>query len=468
MNITKWSLNLFMLTFIFGACKTDSPLNEPGSLVKKPNIIFIMSDDQGYADLGCYGSEFVKTPILDKMAEEGMRFTQVYAGSPVCAPTRNVLMTGKHSGHITRRDNRASHEPNLPFGKRKLIPLKDEDITVGEVLKEAGYITGMIGKWGLGNPGTTGVPEKQGFDHFFGYQDQVHAHDYYSTFLMRNGDTLLIPENENNQRKVYTHDLLAEDALDFIRKHKEEPFFLYLPLTLPHGRYEIPDNSLYADQDWPEQVKNYAAMISLMDKDISRIFDLLKELKLDENTIVFFTSDHGPNPPFVKALDSNKPFRGNKRQVLEGGLRSPMIVRWPGKVPAGVTSDFIWSFWDVLPTLAEIGDASTPEGIDGRSVLPTLLGEKQSDPEFLYWEFYSPFQQAVRLGDWKGIRLGVEEPIYLFNLQEDIKEKNNVASKHPKIVKKMEKIMRTEHEPNEYWPMVKKAGEKTAAAFGFE
>ncbi|MCB1124290.1 MAG: sulfatase-like hydrolase/transferase, partial [Verrucomicrobiae bacterium] len=246
-----------------------------------------MSDDQGYADLGCYDGPYVQTPHLDRMAAEGMRFTQVYAGSPVCAPTRNSLMTGLHTGHITRRGNRATNRPDLPFGQRKLVPLRDEDYTIGEMMQEAGYTTGMIGKWGLGNPGTTGTPDRQGFDHYFGYLDQVHAHDYYTTYLMRNGDTLAIPENENGQRRVYSHDLLAKDALDFIKEHQKEPFFLYLPFTPPHGRYEVPDNSAYAGQDWPEQVKNYAAMITRMDRDIGRIFELLQELGLDEQTIVF-------------------------------------------------------------------------------------------------------------------------------------------------------------------------------------
>jgi len=410
----KYSYLLGIL-FIFAIttfCSTSKKEVTPD----QPNIIFIMSDDQGYADLGCYGSQFVKTPGLDKMAAEGMRFTDVYAGSPVCAPTRCVLMTGKHSGHITRRDNRTTDDLDKAFGRRKLIPLNPEDYTIGEMMKAAGYTTGAIGKWGLGNPGTTGTPEQQGFDHFYGYIDQVHAHDYYTDFLMKNTDTIPIPENRNKQRQVYSHDLMAQDALDFIRKHKDEPFFLYLPYTTPHGKYEVPDNSAYAEQPWEERVKNYAAMISLMDKDIGNMFALLKELGLDENTIVFFTSDHGPNPPFIKPLESNKPFRGVKRQVLEGGLRVPMIVRWPEKIKAGTTSDFVWAFWDVMPTLADLAGQPAPKGIDGISVLPTLLGQSQKPHEFLYWEFYSPFQQAVRIENWKGIRVGTSEPIHLYDL----------------------------------------------------
>lgn len=420
-----------------------------------------MSDDQGYADLGCYGSLHVKTPHLDKMSAEGMRFTQVYAGSPVCAPTRCSLMTGKHSGHMTRRDNRTTHDSDLPFMERKLVPLNQNDFTIGTMMKEAGYITGCIGKWGLGNPGTSGTPDLHGFDHFYGYLDQVHAHDYYTTFLMRNLDTIAIPENENNQRRVYSHDLIAEEAMKFIRQNRDNPFFLYLPFTLPHGKYEVPDNSDYADQPWPEKVKNYAAMITLMDRDIGRLLALLEELGLDENTIVFFTSDQGPNPPFAKTIQSNKPFRGTKRQVLEGGLRVPMIVRWPQKVKAGIVNDFVWAFWDVMPTLAELAGIPTPGETDGISVLPTLLGKPQKAHEFLYWEFYSPFQQAVRLDDWKGIRLGTDSPIHLYDLKNDITEKQNVAESHPEIVKKMKRIMETEHESNPYWPPVAVPGEVT-------
>ncbi len=416
-----------------------------------------MSDDQGYADLGCYGSEFVKTPYLDQMAAEGMRFTQVYAGSPVCAPTRCVLLTGKHSGHITRRDNRTTDDIDKPFMKRKLISLKSADYTFGEMMQAAGYKTGAYGKWGLGNPGTTGTPDQQGFDDFYGYIDQVHAHNYYTDFLMHNTDTIPIPENKNGQKEVYAHDLVADKALQFIQKNQEKPFFLYLPYTTPHGKYEVPDHSLYADQPWEEKIKSYAAMISRMDEDIGELFALLKDLNLDKNTIVFFTSDHGPNPPFLKDLESNKPFRGIKRQVLEGGLRVPMIVRWPEKIKAGTVSDFVWAFWDVMPTLAELAGLEPPKETDGISVVPTLLGQTQQAHEFLYWEYHSPFQQAVRIDNWKGIRLGTAEKIHLFDLTVDLKEQNNVAQEHPDVVAKIAEIMEREHTPNPYWPMQEKA-----------
>lgn len=447
-----------LLVCLLFSCQASQKLSTSTQSNQAPNIIFILADDQGYGDLGCYGSTTLKTPNLDRMATEGMLFTQAYVGSPVCAPTRCSLLTGKHTGHTTRRDNRASHE-DLPFMQRKLIPLRDEDYTIGEMMKEAGYLTGCIGKWGLGNPGTTGPPYLQGFDHFLGYIDQVHAHDYYTSYLFENADTLHIPENRNGQKEVYSHDLMATDALEFIRENQDTSFFLYLPLCLPHGKYEIPDNSAYADKDWPEQVKNYAAMITLMDHDIGRIFSLLDELQLDDNTLVVFTSDNGPNPPFVKALESNKPFRGTKRQLLEGGIRTPMIARWPGKIAAGVKSELAWAFWDVMPTLADLADFDLNVETDGISVLPTLVGneDQQETHDFLYWEFYNPFHQAVRIGDWKGIRLGTAEPIHLFNLKTDMREENNLAAQHPEVVRHMEVIMEQEHEPSPYWPTLSAA-----------
>lgn len=461
-------MNKFILLLVFlNACSVPKE-KVSDSKSQQPNIIFIMSDDQGYADLGCYGSQFVKTPHLDQMAAEGMRFTQAYAGSPVCAPTRCVLLTGLHSGHTTRRDNRTTDDIEKPFMKRKLIPLKAEDYTIGELLQDAGYTTGAFGKWGLGNPGTSGAPYLQGFDEFYGYIDQVHAHNHYTEYLMHNADTIPIPGNLNGQRKDYAPDLIAEKGLDFIKQNQDNPFFLYLPYTPPHGKYEVPDNSLYADQPWSEKVKNYAAMISRMDGDIGAVFSLLEKLELDENTIVFFTSDHGPNPPFLKDLKSNMPFRGIKRQLLEGGIRVPMIARWPGKIKAGETSDFAWAFWDVMPTFSDIAGAPFPKESDGMSILPTLLGEQQKAHEFLYWEYHSPFQQAVRIDNWKGIRLGTKEEVYLFDLSKDLEEQHNVAADNLEIVRKMEIVMEREHRPNPYWPIVESAGKNVNQAFSWK
>ncbi len=447
-------MSLLGFLLFLSACDLDQ--NEPRDS-DLPNIIFIMADDLGYGDLGCYGGTYIQTPNIDQMAAEGLRFTQCYAGAPVSGPSRCVLMTGKHSGHATRRDNRTTDDNHKPFLQRKLIPLRPEDYTIAEMLKEAGYTTGAIGKWGLGNLGTTGIPNNQGFDYFYGYLDQVHAHNYFTDYLIRDKDTVVIHQNLDNQRMVYCQDLLINEALNFIRRHQSEPFFLYLPFTIPHGKFEIPNNTMYADQPWGERVKNYAAMVSRMDKDIGRIFALLANLKLDENTIVFFTSDHGPNESFIEPLRSNKPFRGYKRQLLEGGIRVPMIVRWPGRIREGVESDFVWAFWDVMPTLAHLAGTPMNRELDGISVLPTLLGGIQQPHDFLYWEFYNPFQQAVRLGNWKGMRLGTQEPIVLYDLDKDPKEQVNLAEKNLEIVERIKEIMAAEHDPNRYWPSRKLA-----------
>jgi len=401
----------------------------------KPNIIFIMADDQGWADLGCYGSKHVLTPNLDRMAAEGMRFTDAYTGSPVCGPARCTLMTGLHSGHCTRRDNTAKALQNT-FKGRPLVPLKADDFTVASLLKKAGYATGMIGKWGLGNPGTTGTPDKHGFDYYFGYLDQVHAHDYYTDHLLRNGERVDLPGNKGGKKEQYTHDLFAADALRFIRRHKDGPFFLYLPYTMPHGKYVVPDDAPYSDKPWPQSIKNYAAMITRMDEDIGEMMDLLKELGLDEQTIVFFTSDNGPNPPHIAHLDSNGPFKGGKRVV-----------------PAGTVTDYQTIFYDFLPTAADVAGIAPPANTDGISILSTLLGKKQPPRDFLYWEFFNPCQQAVRIGNWKGVRRGTGDPMELYDLSTDLGETRDLAGQHPDIVKQMAAVMAREHVDNPYWPL---------------
>jgi arylsulfatase A-like enzyme len=424
----------------------------------KPNIIFIMSDDQGYADLGCYGSKQIKTPHMDKLAAEGMRFTDVYSGSAVCGPTRCVLMTGMHPGHATRRDNTAKTSLKDFKGGRPLVPLKSTDFTVASALKKAGYATGGFGKWGIGNPGTTGIPEKHGFDDFYGYYDQVHAHSYYPTYLVRNSKEIPLPGNLKGKKKQYTHDVLADAALDFIREHKEKPFFLYLPYTPPHGKYEVPDDSPYSSKSWSQVDKNYAAMITRMDGDIGEMMALLKKLKLDENTIVFYTSDNGPNKQFLKTFASNKPFRGIKRQLTEGGLRCPMIVRWPNKVPAGKVSDYIWGQVDFFATACDLAGlpANTWSKTDSHSVLPTLLGKKQEARKPMYFEIHSPFQQAVRMGQWKGLRYGTQEKLLLYDVNKDPSESMNVAAQHDAVVKQIEAIMVKERKESKYWPAVAK------------
>lgn len=416
---------------------------------KQPNIIYIMLDDAGYNDFGAMGSKHVQTPAFDQMAAEGMRFTDHYSGSAVCAPTRCVLMTGLHTGHCRRRDNQAKANRDKT-DDNGLVFLQDEDVTVAEVMQKAGYVTGGIGKWGLGNPGFDGSPDKQGFDHFLGYLDQVHAHSYYTDWLWNDGKRM-----ETGKR--YSHYFFEEDTLRFIRENQSKPFFLYLPYTLPHGKYEIPADDpayqIYKDQKWPQQVKNYAAMITRADMTVAKILDLLKELDIDDNTIVFYTSDNGPNPPFLKDLKSNAPFSGIKRSLKEGGIRAAMTVRWPDVVPAGETSDFVWDMRDVFPTACDLAGVDAPAHLDGISVLPTLKGESQAGHPHLYWEFPVRSQQAVRMGKWKGYREGTKSPLELFDLTSDPAEKNNLASKHPQIVQQIETIMAQSHVPSEFWPL---------------
>ncbi len=426
----------------------------------KPNIIFIMVDDLGYGDLGCYGQKEIKTPNIDQLAAQGTRFTQCYAGSTVCAPTRCVLMTGKHTGHCRVRGNSGWGGPER---KQVLVPLRDEDITVAEVLKRAGYATGVTGKWGLGEAGTTGVPNRQGFDQWLGFLNQRHAHGYYPEYVWRNEDMLSLDGNLGGQKQDWIHDRFTQFSLDFIRDHREQPFFLYVAYTIPHGRYEIESDKPYSAKEWPQDVKNYAAMITRMDRDIGSIMALLKQLKIDDKTIVFFTSDNGAEVYYFRrarlereyeeVLRSPGPLRGWKRDLTDGGIRVPMIVRWPGHISAGKTSDFVWAFWDFLPTAAALADVKAPAGIDGISILPTLLGEEQRDHEFLYWEFFERgFQQAVRYGNFKAIRLKQGQPLLLFRVTDDPKELNDIADQHPGVIQRIEKYLKSVRSPSPFWP----------------
>ncbi len=445
--------------------------------VRKPNIIFIMADDLGYRHLGSYGQKKIRTPNLDIFASEGMRFTQCYSGSTVCAPSRSVLMTGLHTGHTPIRGNSGG------------IPLLPEDTTVADMLKKAGYTTGLFGKWGLGNEGSTGVPNKQGFDEFFGYLHQVHCHFYYPYYLLENEKKYILPGNEGGKQEQYTHDVITEKAMDFIRANKGNPFFLYLPFTIPHTELLVPEDSFreydgkfpepnpyidrrrhYADQPKPRTA--FAAMVTRMDRDIGRIMALLKKLNIDDNTIVFFTSDNGGQDgggPDLEFFNGNGELRGGKRDLYEGGIRVPMLVRWKGKVPAGTVNDHICAFWDMMPTLAEIGGAGAPGSIDGISALPSILGEKQEKHKFLYWEIQrgKKLSQAVRMGDWKAVRMGdwktfrseQDKPLELYNLKEDIGEKNNIAASHPEIISKIEEYLKTARtEARKYPPMPKISG----------
>jgi arylsulfatase A-like enzyme len=429
----------------------------------KPNIVLILADDLGYGDLGCYGQKQIATPNLDRLAAEGIRFTQAYAGSTVCAPSRCVLMTGLHTGHAYVRGNRY---PDLP--------LRPQDLTLTEILKKGGYHTALYGKWSLGGLSTTGYPTRRGFDEWFGYFSQTQAHDYYPYLLLEGEREYLVRGNFGARKTVWVHDLFTERALEFIRRRRQ-PFFLHLCWTIPHannevGRdtgngMEVPSDAPYSDRSWPQPEKNFAAMITRMDADVGKIMAALRETEQEENTIVIFTSDNGPHregghdPDF---FDSNGPLRGIKRDLYEGGIRVPMIVRWPARIKPGQVSDQVWAFWDLLPTLAEAADLPVPSGLDGISMLPAWLGKPQRNHEYLYWEFHEGgFKQAVRMGDWKGVRPAPGKPLELYDLRTDVGETRNVAAQHPDVVARMEKILAGARTESAEFPV--RAGRRTSA-----
>ena len=448
-----WSV----LAAILGLLPATTPAADSSSQAdKKPNIVFILADDAGIGDFSPYGCKYGVTPNIDRLAAEGMKFTRAYSGSAVCAPSRCVLMTGQHTGHGLRRANQS---------KDGLLSLPAAQPTVARLLHDAGYATGGFGKWGLGNPGTTGVPENEGFDVFFGYYDQVHAHDYYTDHLVRNSVDVPYQQSGKHTWEDYSHTRIANETLRFIEQNKDRPFFCYAAWTPPHADYVIPDNAPYSQKPWSERDKNCAAMIALIDKDVGRVMQKLKDLRLEDKTLVIFTSDNGANEQFIKELGSTGGLRGYKRLLYEGGTRAPFIARWPGKIQPGTTSDVLTTFVDFLPTAADLAGVPPPRGMDGISIVPTLLGEKQVvQHDSLYFEIYEPyFQQSVRLGDWKGYRLGTKAPLELYDLKADPAEQHNLAAAHPDIVQKIESIMAAEHTPSPYYdaPEQSKKGVRT-------
>jgi arylsulfatase A len=433
-----------------------------------PNVVIIQADDLGYGDLSAYGQTQFQSPSLDQLAREGIRFTQYYAGSTVCAPSRTALMTGLHTGHASIRGN----------GE---IALRPEDVTIAEVLKTAGYRTAVVGKWGLGIPGSTGEPNKQGFDYSFGFLDHRHAHRQYTDHLWRDGKRIAVDVDSN-----YVNDLFTREALGFIDRKDDRPFFLYLNYTVPHAELRVPESSLaefrgkfperpyvnaaadarktgalpdgaslgYRSQ--PEPHAAFAAMITRMDRDIGRIVADLHARGLDRSTLILFISDNGPHqegggdPVFFK---SNGGLRGIKRDLYEGGIRVPMIARWVGTIPAGRVSDYPWAHWDILPTLAELAGARAPDGLDGRSMTRTLRGESQPPHDTFYWEFHERgFQQAARMGKWKAVRLGAGKPLELYDLEADPRESHDVASENAAVVERIESYLRTARTASEQWP----------------
>ena len=428
---------------------------------RPPNVVYIMSDELAYFELGHMGNAKIRTPHIDRFAREGLRFTQALAAAPVCAPLRCALMTGKHMGHASVRANGGG------------TPLRAEEATIASLLKQRGYATGGFGKWGAGGRGSTGVPEKHGFDTFFGYYDQVHAHSFYPPYLIHNSQEVPLAGNDGGRSgQTYSHYEIMKRGLEFIRKNRDQPFFCYLPITPPHGMYDIPADDpawqAYADDEWmkdpnvPQDAKNYAAMVTLVDNNVAQVLELLEELQLTDNTIVFFTGDNGGQDRFSSKQHprgyfgpnvnprTGVEFRGGKGNLYEGGLRIPFLVRWPGKIAAGRVSDLLCSQCDVLPTLAELCGAKPPADIDGLSILPEILGSEatgreQSQHDYLYWEFVN--QVAVRIGNWKGVRPKADAEWELYDLSTDVSEQHDVAAEHPQMVRRMQDIARQAHTP---------------------
>lgn len=482
-------LFIFLVSaFLVSACTAESPKSQ----IQRPNIIYILADDLGYGDLGSYGQENIKTPNLDRMVEEGMRFTQHYSGSTVCAPARSILMTGLHSGHAPIRGNNEV----LPIGQ---YPLQYGTQTIPKVLKKAGYATGAFGKWGLGYPGSEGVPSLQGFDTFFGYLGQRRAHYYYPEFLFldqKGSELQRVPlevneVNDDSDRhpgsgppitaETYAPEAIQERAISFIEENADQPFFMYYPSPIPHASLEVPDEYLemyldengesifdeeptpqshYVNSEMPKAT--YAAMVSYLDDRVGEILDKLGELGISENTMVIFSSDNGSYSEggyHYSMHNSNGQLRGGKRDLYEGGIRVPMIAWWPGRIESNQTSDHISGFQDMMPTFAELAGINSPAGIDGISIVPTLLGTgNQELHDYLYWEFHEQGgKQAIRTDDWKAVRLGVRENrdalIELYNLSEDVAEENNIAEQYPDIIEEMDSIFKAAHIPSETFPL---------------
>jgi arylsulfatase len=448
-----------------------------GQSKRPPNIVLIMADDLGYGDLGCYGQKQIRTPNIDRLAAEGLRFTDAYSGCTVCAPSRSVLMTGRHMGHTSVRGNTGGQS------------LTESDVTMAMLLKKAGYATGGYGKWGLGDLGTPGVPPKKGFDEFFGYLHQVHAHNFYPRLLVHNEELYPLPGNERGRQETYSHDVISEKSLAFIERNAKQPFFCYVPSTIPHWELLVPEDSFreyrgkfperafvrrpgsrYAEQ--PEMRAAYAAMVTRLDREVGRLMELVRKTGQEDNTLFLFTSDNGCALGIINEdyFGSSGGFRGHKQNLYEGGIRVPMIARWRGRVAAGRTSSLPWSFCDMLPTLMEVAGVQPPGDIDGVSIAPTLMGREQAKkPEWQYWElprwigqekrFADEIpMQAARNGEWKVVRPKPGAPLELYNLRSDPKETTDLAAREPKVLARMQAFLATArtaprqlHEPGVYY-----------------
>ncbi|MGB6151940.1 MAG: arylsulfatase [Pricia sp.] len=482
----KRPLNYFLICIFASlvlSCNFSEKKGNPGTAdqgnadsIAKPNIIYILADDLGYGDLGVYGQQKFKTPNIDKLASQGMRFTQHYSGSTVCAPSRSALMTGMHTGHTVVRGNKEMR----PEGQ---YPIPDSTYTLAEALQTAGYTTGAFGKWGLGPPNSEGDPLNQGFDTFYGYNCQRLGHNYYPYHLWSNNDSIVLSDNAGGERGTYAPDLIHQETLKFIDNNKQGPFFLYVPSIIPHAELVAPEEDMAKHRDkyppekeyegvdegpefnlgpyrsQPESHAAFVAMIDVLDMQVGEIMQKVEDLGIAGNTIIVFTSDNGPHeeggadPDY---FDSNGPLKGVKRDLYEGGIRVPMIIKWPGKIASGSKTEHISAFWDVLPTFSEIAGVQIPKNTDGISFLPTLTEqeEQQKEHEYLYWEFHERGgRQAVRKGKWKAVKYNVfkrpDAALELYNLEEDIGEENNIAKSHPEIVKEMEALIDSARTPSE-------------------
>ena len=458
MKLSPWPLLL--------AAAVLTPLPARTAAPTPPNIVLILADDLGYGDLGCYGQVRIPTPRIDRLAAEGMRFTQFYAGSTVCAPSRNVLMTGQHTGHVQVRGNAK-------------VGLRPTDVTVAQILRQAGYATALAGKWGLGAEHSDAIPTRKGFDSFFGSLDQTHAHNYYPTFLLRDDRRVtlrnVVPDEGAFGQGVatvrldYSDDLIVDEALAVIDRQQTHPFFLYLASTLPHANdenkangMEVPDLGMFAHEPWPEPEKAFAAMVARLDRDVGRILDRLQERGLSDRTVVILASDNGPHaeggqdPAFFRSAG---PWRGLKRDLYEGGIRVPFIVRWPGQVAPGSVSHQPGYLGDLMATFADLAGAPAPAGLDSVSLLPALQGRALPSKarDYFYWEFYEGASaQAVRFGDWKALRRPMlTGPMELYDLATDPGEQRNLAADHAAVVAKAAKFMTEAHEPSPLWPVPK-------------
>lgn len=430
----------------------------------RPNLIFILSDDLAQGDVGVYGQKLIQTPRLDRMAREGTRYTQAYCGTSVCAPSRTSLLTGLHTGHAPIRGNWEIQ----PEGQ---LPLPAETVTVAHILKTAGYATAAMGKWGMGMFDTTGSPLKKGFEHFFGYNCQRHAHSYFPTYLYRDDQRFELPGNTGKGvGPVYAQNLIQADVLQWVRAQKDRPFFLFYAITLPHGAHEIDSLGDYADRPWTAQQKAYAAQVTRLDRDVGQLLDLLAELGIEERTLVMLSGDNGssfsPESEMGRLFEqASNGLRGYKRGLYEGALRQAALARWPGIVPAGRVADGPWAFWDFLPTAVELSGAKMPAGFktDGLSLVSYLRGGPAPQREYFYWELHEQQpMQAVRFGPWKAVRNRFDRAIELYNLDNDPGEKNDVASANPTMVDRAQALLSAAHVPDRNWPLESRAAHRKA------